>query len=195
MTRTTRILAPLALAGIALGPGLAHAATHGHARGATPPKPVSVYVGSRLVASGQSLSNAIRTVRSKVPFTIRTPRYTPKGYTAAQLSVTPQQRDVSHGYSTLVFAMTSGKTAHVATASGFQIDQSSSAIPFVGGSRVVTTTVGSSPATLHELKAAGHDIMILTWIDSAGRGYDIVTDAVVSHLSFSTLRKIAASLH
>lgn len=194
MTRIARMLAPCALAGVALLPGLAHAAPS-RPHGATTAKPVLVYVGSRLVASGQSLTNAIKRVRSQVPFTIRTPRYTPKGYAAAQLAVTPQQRDVSRGFSTLVYTVTPSKGAHGGTASGFQIDQSAAAIPFVGGRPVVTTTVGSSTATFHELKAASHDIMILTWVDGGGNGYDIISDAASSRLSFGDLRKIAASLH
>lgn len=195
MTRTVRLLITVALGAVAFGPGLAHASGSSHGnRATTAPKPVAAYVGSRLVASGQSLNNAIGKVRSQVPFTIRTPRYTPKGYFAAQLAVTPRQRDVSHGFSTLSYALAIAGKASTATASGFQIDQSVAAIPYVGGTKVVTTTVGSNAATLHELKAAGHDLLILTWVDSGGTGYDLVTDAAASHLSVSTVRQIAASL-
>lgn len=194
MKSIRRLLLPVSLLGLAAAPGLAHAATPARAHRAAPPKPVAVYVGRQLVASGQSVKNAIGKVQSKVPFTIRAPRYLPAGYVAAQLSVTPRQRDVSRGWSTLSYVRPQHGGTVMASSNAFVIDQSISAIPVVGGTRVVSTTVGALPATLHEYKVAGHDILFLVWTDSAGSGYDIVTDATSSHLSSSALARIAASL-
>lgn len=217
MNRVARLLGAATLLGLAAAPTMAHAASrsahhatarpsahattrHAAGRGTkgaaitTAPLPVAVYEGRRLVASGQSLTKAIGKVQSKVPFTIGTAHYIPKGYTATQLAVTPAQRDVSRGWSTLSYTQVGRKGVVVASANGFVIDQSSSAIPVVGGTHVATVVAGALTTTLHEFKTAGHDILILTWVDGAGHGYDIVTDAAISHLSPATLGRIAASV-
>lgn len=179
---------------VALAPGLAAAAAGQPAHHRGTQKPVSVYIGRQLVATGLSVSSAIGKVQAKVAFTIRTPRYTPSGYAAAQLAVTPTQRDISRGWSTLTYLRPQRGSA-AASNDGFVIDQSPSAIPVVGGTRVASVVANGLTATLHEFKTAGQDIMILTWVDAAGNGYDIVTDAAHSHLSPATLGRIAASLH
>ena len=49
-------------------------------------------------------------------------------------------------------------------------------------------------ATVREFKAPGADIVVLTWVDTRGHGYSIITPAEWSHLSPKTLLHIAASL-
>lgn len=199
MKNVTRFAAPLVLVGLVLTAGHAHAASAGsHARTAAPPKPVAVYEGRQVLASGLSLSKAIAKAQSLVPFTIRSPKYTPKGYVPQQLSITPRQRAVSDGFSTLSYVLPAHGKAGTQATNGFQIDQASKAIPFVGGTHVTQLTFNHITATLHEVKISGQakaDILILTWVDSAGQGYDIATDANTSHLTPSTLARIAASLH
>jgi hypothetical protein len=155
---------------------------------------VAVYLGRHLVASGLSLHAAIRRVRAQVPFAIKTPRFVPAGYMPVQLALTPRQRGVSGGLSTLTYVLARHGRASPAASNGFQISQASRAIPFVGGLRVRTATRGRFRATVREFKAPGADIVVLTWTDARGRGYSIVTPAEWSHLSTNTLLRIAASL-
>ncbi len=156
-------------------------------------KPVNVYVGKQLVATGQSISAGIAKVRGQVPFTIKSPRYAPHSYAPVQLAVTPRQSGVSNGFSTLTYTPTShGKTP--VTTSGFQINQSANPLPFVRSTRTVTTTVGGSVALLEEFKAGTTDLLILTWTDASGVGYTVSTDAGVSHLSRADLVRVASSL-
>lgn len=158
------------------------------------PKPVTVYVGGQVVANGQSLSNGIAKVRRQVPFTIKVPRYVPGGYLPVQLAVTPRQRDVSGGFSTLTYAPVSRSKGRFVAARGFQINQASRPLPFVSSTSTITTTIGGNTAMLNEFKAAGTDLLILTWSDAAGNGYTITTDAATSHLTRQTLIRIASSL-
>lgn len=166
-----------------------------------PPRPVVVYLGRHLMASGLSLRAAIGRARAQVPFAIRTPRFVPPGYVPVQLEVTPRRRGVSGGLSTLTYVGTRAAARHgrsgrmgLAAANGFQINQASRAIPFVSGAPARTVTRGRFTATVHEFKAPGVDIIVLTWIDADGYGYGIVTPAQWSHLSMATLLRIAASL-
>jgi hypothetical protein len=194
MTLAVRRVAPLALAACTLAPALSFAAgVPGPRHVTTLPRPVAVYVGRQLVAAGQRLSNAIRKVRTQVPFTVRTPQYVPAGYRPMQLAITPRQRDVSLGFSTLSYAL--WRHGRAVTAIGFEVDQAPHAIPVVGDTHVTTVKVGPAPATLHQFKAAHQDIMILTWVDGQGNGYDLVTNAAASHLVPRTIVRIAASLH
>ncbi len=194
--RARRIATVFATAGLALSSlsaaGHAQAAgTGGHRQASPPPSPVYVYVGGQQIASGQSLSRAIAAVRNRVPFTIGSPRYVPARYVAVSLFVTPQQRDVSKGFSTLSYAFSAGKNTYGPAA--FGIDQGASPLTFVSGAGVVTTTIGAYNGTLREFRTPGHDLLILSWVEGAD-GYDITTDAAVSHLSAPTLVRIAASL-
>jgi hypothetical protein len=150
-------------------------------------------VGRQLVAVGQSLSSAIHMVRTQVPFTVRTPRYAPVGYRPTQLAITPRQRDVSLGFSTLSYVL--WQHGQAITSRGFEIDQAPHAIPVVGGTRVTTVKIGPALATLHQFKAAHQNIVILTWLDSHGNGYELVTNTAASHLLPRTIARIAASLH
>ena len=191
-------VALLLAAGLALAPGAAHAvsaagAGSGH-RAPVTPRPVAVYVGRQLVGSGQNVNGAVSAVRSQVPFAIRVPRYAPTGYVPVQLAVTPQQRDVSTGRATLSYALTNHGKADLTASNAFAIDQGATALAFVGGTRVAAATAGRYPATLHEFRTAGHDLLILTWVDGAGNGYDITTDAATSHLTPAIIGHIAASL-
>lgn len=192
---STRIGAAVIAVSLALAPGVSLAAGARGAHPAAAPKPIAVYVGSRLLASGQKLDAAVAKVRAQVPFAIKTPRYVPRGYTPVQLSVIPRQRDVSEGRSTLSYAATvRGKNPLVTASAGFVIDQANGPLPYVRGTRSLTVTVGSSKATLSEFKAGGHDLLILSGTTAQGGGYDVVTDAAVSHITPSTLTRIAASL-
>jgi hypothetical protein len=191
--QTVRLVAPLAMCACLLAPAPSVAAgVPGHPRATTVPKPVAVYVGRQLVAAGQSLSSAIGKVRTQVPFTVRTPRYVPAGYRPVQLTITPRQRDVSLGFSTLSYVL--WRHGQASTSIGFEINQAPHAIPVVGGTRVTTIKIGPAPATLHQFTAAHQDIVILTWLDSQGNGYDLVTNATVSGLLPHTIARIAASL-
>ena len=193
MPLEARRVAPLALVACILAPALSFAAgVPGRQHVTALPRPVAVYVGRQLVAAGQSLSSAIRRVRTQVPFTVRTPRYAPAGYRPMQLAITPRQRDVSLGFSTLSYVL--WRHGRAVTAIGFEIDQAPHAIPVVGGTHVTTVKVGSALATLHQFTAAHQDIMILTWVDGHGNGYDLVTNVAVSGLLPHTLARIAASL-
>lgn len=196
MTFFTRLAAPLLL-GLALAPGQLYAAgATSHPHGVTAPKPVAVYEGRQLIASGLTLPKAIAKARTLVSFTIKSPRYTPTGYVAQQLAVTPKQRDVSDGFTTLSYLQPVKGAGATPSTNGFQIDQASKPIPYVGATHVTKLTVNHMAATLYEFKTAGQkaDILILTWVDSAGNGYDIATDAHSSHLSSSVLVRIAVSL-
>ncbi len=157
------------------------------------PKPVNVYVGGQLVAVGQSVGGGISRVRGQVPFAIKAPAYAPRGYAPVQLAVTPQQRGVSNGFSTLTYAPTTAAKA-VVTATGFQINQTADQLPFVRSTGVVTTTVGGAAGLLDEFKAGKTDILILSWSDGAGNGYTVTTDAATSRLSRADLVRIGASL-
>jgi len=195
--RAGRIATVFATAGLALSSlsaaGHAPAAgTSGRHQASPPSSPVYVYVGGQQIASGQSLSRAIAAVRNRVPFTIGSPRYVPARYVAVSLFVTPQQRDVSKGFSTLSYAFSAGKNSYGPAA--FGIDQGASPLAFVSGAGIVTATIGAYNGTLREFRTPGHDLLILSWVEGAD-GYDITTDAAVSHLSAPTLVRIAASLH
>lgn len=156
-------------------------------------KPVNVYVGKQLVATGQSISASIAQVRGQVPFAIKAPSYAPSGYVPVQLAVTPRQSGVSTGFSTLTYTPTSrGRTP--VTTSGFQVNQSANPLPFVKSTGTVTTTVGGSAALLDEFKAGKTDLLILTWTDASGIGYTVTTDAGSSHLSRTDLVRVASSL-
>jgi len=159
-------------------------------------KPVNVYVGKQLVATGQSISASIATVRGQVPFAIKAPRYAPSSYVPVQLAVTPRQSGVSNGFSTLTYTPTA-RTSHgktPVTTSGFQINQSANPLPFVKSTGTVTTTVGGSVALLEEFKAGKTDLLILTWTDASGVGYTVTTDAGASRLSRADLVRVASSL-
>jgi len=160
------------------------------------PRPVVVYLGQRLVAAGVNLRVAIRSVHAQVPFAIQAPRFVPAGYVPVELAVTPRQRGVSGGLSTLTYVSVPEGHGHssVGAADGFQIDQASRAIPFVGRTRAHTVTAGRFTAAFHEFKAAGADIVVLTWVDSKGVGYALTTPAPWSRLSPHSLARIAASL-
>ncbi len=160
-------------------------------RQASPSSPIRVYVGGQQIASGQSLSRAISAVRGRVPFTIGSPGYVPARYVAVSLFVTPQQRDVSKGFSTLSYAFSAGKNSYGPAA--FAIDQGASPLTFVAGSGVVSATIGAYSGTLREFRTPGHDLLILSWTEGTN-GYDITTDAAISHLSTPTLTRIATSL-
>jgi len=194
--RARRIATVFATAGLALSSlsaaGHVQAAgTGGHRQASPPPSPVYVYVGGQQIASGQSLSRAIAAVGGRVPFTIQSPGYVPARYIAVSLFVTPRQRDVSKGFSTLSYAFSAGKNTYGPAA--FGIDQGASPLAFVSGAGIVTATIGAYNGTLREFRTPGHDLLILSWVEGAD-GYDITTDAAVSHLSAPTLVRIAASL-
>jgi len=157
------------------------------------PKPVNVYLGSQLVAVGQSVSGGIARVRGQVPFAIKAPSYAPAGYVPVQLAVTPALRGVSNGFSTLTYAPTT-RDKTIMTTSGFQINQSAMTLPFMRSTSAVTVTVAGSAGTVNEFKAGKTDLLILTWSDGAGAGYTITTDAAASRLSRDTLTRIGASL-
>ncbi len=184
---TTASLAVLSLSAA----GHVQAAGPSGRRQAAPSSPVRVYVGGQQIASGQSLSGAISAVRGRVPFTIGSPGYVPARYVAVSLFVTPQQRDVSKGFSTLSYAFSAGKNSYGPPA--FAIDQGASPLAFVAGSGVVSATIGAYSGTLREFRTPGHDLLILSWTEGTN-GYDITTDAAISHLSAPTLTRIATSL-
>ena len=167
-----------------------HVRAAGH-RGATSSSPVRVYVGGQQIASGLSLGRAIAVVGGRVPFTIQAPGYVPARYVAVSLFVTPQQRDVSKGFSTLSYAFSAGKNSYGPAA--FAIDQGASPLAFVAGSGVASVTIGAYSGMLREFRTPGHDLIILSWTEGAN-GYDITTDAAISHLSATTLVRIATSL-
>ncbi len=158
------------------------------------PRPVNVYVGAQLVAVGQSVGGGIARVRGQLPFPIKTPAYVPGGYVPLQLAITPQQRGVSNGFSTLTYAPSRHGMKTYATTSGFQINQTADLLPFVKSTGTVTTTVGGNAGMLNEFKAGKTDILILTWGDAAGNGYTVTTDAATSRLSRADLIHIGASL-
>ncbi len=193
--RARRIAAMFATASLAVlslsVTGHVQAADASGRRRAAPSSPVRVYVGGQQIASGQSLSGAISAVRSRVPFTIGSPGYVPARYVAVSLFVTPQQRDVSKGFSTLSYAFFAGKNSYGPAA--FAIDQGASPLAFVAGSGVVSATIGAYGGTLREFRTPGHDLLILSWTEGTN-GYDITTDAAISHLSAPTLTRIATSL-
>jgi len=203
MNKALHLALPLLVVGLSGAPAFANAAGGAHTHSAKVmaskpkplmPKPVNVYLGSQLVAVGQSVSGGIAMVRGQVPFAIKAPSYTPAGYVPVQLAVTPQLRGVSNGFSTLTYVPSMHGMKTYATTTGFQINQSASTLPFVRSISAVTATVGSSPATIDEFKAGKTDILILTWTDGAGVGYTVTTDAATSRLSRSDLVRIGASL-
>ncbi len=192
--RIATVFATASLAVLSLSPaGPVQAAGAGgrHQASPSPSSPVRVYVGGQQIASGQSLGRAIAAVGGRVPFTIQSPGYVPARYVAVSLFVTPQQRDVSKGFSTLSYAFAAGKNNYGPAA--FAIDQAASPLSFVSGAGVVPATIGAYSGTLREFRTPGHDLLILSWVEGAN-GYDIATDAAISHLSAPTLVRIATSL-
>ena len=191
--RIATVLATASLAVLSLTPaGHARAAgASGRRQAASPSSPVRVYVGGQQIAAGLSLSGAIAAVRGRVPFTIQPPGYVPAGYVAVSLFVTPRQRDVSKGFSTVTYAISGGKNSYGPAA--FGIDQGASPLSFVSGSGVISATIGAYNGTLREFRTPGHDLLILSWTEGTN-GYDITTDAATSHLSAPVLVRVAASL-
>jgi hypothetical protein len=65
----------------------------------------------------------------------------------------------------------------------------------------MTVEIAPVLATLHQFTAAHQDVVILSWLDSQGNSYDLVTNAATSHLLPHmiarlphTIARIAASL-